>query len=245
MTYFITGAAGFIGSQLTDRLLANGETVVGYDNLSTGEMRFLEQASANPNFRFIKGDLLDAETLTRAMNGREFRLPSRRQCRRAFRHRTSASATSSRTPSRPSTCSRPCGRTACKRIGFSSTGSIYGEPDDFPTPEDAPFPVQTSLYGASKLAGEGMIQAYCEGFGFQACIFRFVSILGERYTHGHVFDFFKKLSDDPSSLHVLGNGQQRKSYLYVQDCIDAMLLAIRVPTTRSTSSISAPTKQAA
>ena len=71
-----------------------------------------------------------------------------------------------------------------------------------------------------------MIQAYCEGFGFQGYIFRFVSILGERYTHGHVFDFYKKLATDPTRLHVLGNGKQRKSYLYVQDCIDAMLLAI-------------------
>ena len=113
-----------------------------------------------------------------------------------------------------------------RRIAFSSTGSIYGEPEVFPTPETAPFPVQTSLYGASKLAGEGLIQAYCAGFGFQGFIFRFVSILGERYTHGHVFDFFHKLSANPSQIEILGNGKQRKSYLYVQDCIDAMLLAI-------------------
>jgi len=113
-----------------------------------------------------------------------------------------------------------------QRIAFSSTGSIYGEPDLFPTPERAPFPVQTSLYGASKLAGEGLIQAYCEGFGFQAYIFRFVSILGERYSHGHVFDFYKSLRGNPQELRVLGNGEQRKSYLYVHDCIDAMLMAI-------------------
>jgi UDP-glucose 4-epimerase len=112
-----------------------------------------------------------------------------------------------------------------KRIAFSSTGSIYGEPTVFPTPEDAPFPVQTSLYGASKLACEGLIAAYCEGFGFTGHIFRFVSILGERYTHGHVFDFYARLRKDPSTLHVLGNGKQRKSYLYVQDCIDAIFLA--------------------
>jgi UDP-glucose 4-epimerase len=113
-----------------------------------------------------------------------------------------------------------------ERIGFSSTGSIYGEASTFPTPEDAPFPVQTSLYGASKLGAEGFISAYCEGFGFQAYIFRFVSILGERYTHGHVFDFVRSLLHDPKSLTVLGNGKQRKSYLYVQDCIDAMLLCL-------------------
>jgi UDP-glucose 4-epimerase len=113
-----------------------------------------------------------------------------------------------------------------KRIAFSSTGSVYGEATVIPTPEDAPFAVQTSLYGASKLAGEGLIAAYCEGFGLQSWIFRFVSILGERYTHGHVFDFYKQLKQDSSKLHVLGDGRQRKSYLYIQDCVDAMLLAM-------------------
>jgi len=116
------------------------------------------------------------------------------------------------------------------RIAFSSTGSIYGEPAVFPTPENAPFPIQTSLYGASKLAGEGLIQAYCEGFGFQGYIFRFVSILGERYTHGHVFDFYKRLQENPGELRVLGNGKQKKSYLYIQDCINAMLLALEKAT---------------
>jgi UDP-glucose 4-epimerase len=113
-----------------------------------------------------------------------------------------------------------------RRIGFSSTGSIYGEPEIFPTPENAPFPVQTSLYGASKLAGEGLIAAYCEGFGFQSHIFRFVSVLGERYTHGHVFDFYKKLRRDATVLPVLGDGNQRKSYIYIQDCIDGILTAV-------------------
>ena len=113
-----------------------------------------------------------------------------------------------------------------RRIAFSSTGSVYGEPNVFPTPEDAPFPVQTSLYGASKAAGEALISAYCEGFGFQGYIFRFVSLLGERYSHGHVFDFYRSLLRTPGELKVLGNGKQRKSYLYVQDCLDAMLLAI-------------------
>jgi len=114
-----------------------------------------------------------------------------------------------------------------KRIGFSSTGSVYGEAEVIPTPEDAPFPIQTSLYGASKLAGEGLLAAYAEGFGYTAYIFRFVSILGERYTHGHVFDFCKKLKDDPTKLYVLGNGHQRKSYLYVKDCMEAILTVIR------------------
>src|SRR5262249_44714748 len=110
-----------------------------------------------------------------------------------------------------------------KTIAFSSTGSVYGETTTFPTPEDAPFPIQTSLYGASKLAGEGLIQAYCEGFEFEGYIFRFVSILGERYTHGHVFDFYRQLLQHPHRLEVLGDGTQRKSYLYINDCIEAML----------------------
>jgi UDP-glucose 4-epimerase len=113
-----------------------------------------------------------------------------------------------------------------RRIAFSSTGSVYGEPQVFPTPETAPFPIQTSLYGASKVAAEGLIQAYCEGFGFQGYIFRFVSILGERYSHGHVFDFYKRLRQNPEELSILGNGRQRKSYLYVQDCMDAIFFVI-------------------
>jgi UDP-glucose 4-epimerase len=112
-----------------------------------------------------------------------------------------------------------------KKIAFSSTGSVYGEAKVIPTPEEAQFPVQTSLYGASKVACESLIEAYCEGFGFQGWIFRFVSILGERYTHGHVFDFYKKLLDNPDELPVLGDGHQKKSYLYIQDCIDAILFA--------------------
>src|SRR5262245_21573710 len=110
-----------------------------------------------------------------------------------------------------------------KTIAFSSTGSVYGEATLIPTPENAPFPIQTSLYGSSKLAGEALIHSYCEGFGLEGYIFRFVSILGERYTHGHVLDFYQQLIEHPEYLEVLGDGTQRKSYLYVQDCLTAML----------------------
>ena len=111
-----------------------------------------------------------------------------------------------------------------KKISFSSTGSVYGEASVIPTPEDAPFPIQTSLYGSSKLAGESLITSYCEGYNFVANIFRFVGILGERYTHGHIYDFYKKLKQNPEELEILGDGKQKKSYLCVQDCIDAMQL---------------------
>jgi UDP-glucose 4-epimerase len=225
MTYFITGAAGFIGSHLVDRLLASGGTVIGYDNLSTGRMRFLESASENPTFRFVNGDLLDTETLTRAMKTADFvfHLAANADVRFGLEHPERDLQQNTVATFNVLEAMRA---NNVKRLAFSSTGSIYGESKIFPTPEDAPFPVQTSLYGAAKLAAEGMIQAYCEGYGFQGYIFRFVSILGERYTHGHVFDFFQKLSADPSRLHVLGDGRQRKSYLYVHDCIDAILLAI-------------------
>jgi UDP-glucose 4-epimerase len=116
-----------------------------------------------------------------------------------------------------------------RRIAFASTGSVYGEPEVFPTPETCPFPVQTSLYGASKLAGEALIQAYAHGYDFVGVIFRFVSILGERYTHGHVFDFCRSLRKDPSRLRVLGDGRQEKSYLYVGDCVSAMKLVMEQP----------------
>jgi UDP-glucose 4-epimerase len=113
-----------------------------------------------------------------------------------------------------------------KKFIFSSTGSVYGEAVSVPTPEDAPFPIQTSLYGASKLACEGMIAAYAESFGIQAWIFRFVSILGPRYTHGHVYDFYNQLVEHPDKLTVLGDGHQKKSYLHVTDCISGIFIAL-------------------
>jgi UDP-glucose 4-epimerase len=222
---FITGAAGFIGSNLVDRLLARGDDVVGYDNLTTGRREFLETALENPRFRLVLGDVLDASALGAAMRGSDFvfHLAANADVRFGVEHPEKDLQQNTTATFRVLEAMRENG---VKRIAFSSTGSIYGEPTVFPTPEDAPFPVQTSLYGASKLACEGMISAYCEGFGFSGFIFRFVSILGERYTHGHVFDFYRRLRDDPKTLHVLGNGKQRKSYLYVHDCIDAIFLAI-------------------
>jgi UDP-glucose 4-epimerase len=117
-----------------------------------------------------------------------------------------------------------------QNIVFASTGSIYGEAKTIPTTESSEFPIQTSLYGASKLACEGMIQAYCEGFGIKSWIFRFVSILGTRYTHGHIYDFMKQLKIDSNNLKVLGNGHQRKSYLHISDCMNGVLLGIEKST---------------
>lgn len=225
MKYFITGASGFIGSNFTDRFLNDGHEVVGYDNLSTGQEEFLKSALQNNKFKFIKGDLLEKDKLIKAMKNCDviIHLAANADIKDGLNHpfkdlEQNTIATFNVLESMRFN--------KIKKIVFSSTGSVYGDCDMIPTPENAPFPIQTSLYATSKLSGEGLIQSYCEGYGFQSWIFRFVSILGERYSHGHVFDFYKQLLKDPNNLVVLGDGKQKKSYLHVWDCIDAVIHAM-------------------
>ena len=222
MKVLVTGCAGFIGSNLVDRLLHEGHTVVGLDNFSTGRPEFLEGARRSSAFALVECDLTDGGAIVPFFEG----------CDLVFHFAANADVRfGTDRPSRDLEQNtfatfnvlEAMRANSIRRIAFSSTGSIYGEAPVIPTPENAPFPIQTSLYGASKLAGEGLIQAYCEGFGYEASIFRFVSILGERYTHGHVFDFYHQLLQHPEHLKVLGDGTQRKSYLYIGDCLDAIL----------------------
>ena len=224
-TVLVTGCAGFIGSTLVDRLLSQGLDVIGIDNFSTGHLKFLEFALAQNKFKFYDVDLLDEKSILPCFSGIDFvfHLAANADVRFGTSNPKKDLEQNTIVTFNVLEAMRKSG---IKNIAFSSTGSVYGESPLIPTPEDGPFPIQTSLYGASKLACEGLIASYCEGFGFQSWIFRFVSILGERYTHGHIFDFYHKLSISPDRLDVLGNGKQRKSYLYVQDCIDGMLLAI-------------------
>jgi UDP-glucose 4-epimerase len=228
---FITGAAGFIGSSLADLLLAQGRDVVGWDNFSTGQEKFLIGANQNSRFRLQRGDNLDLEALTAAMKGCDtvFHLAANADVRFGLQHPRKDLEQNTVATFNVLEAMRSNG---IKTIAFSSTGSVYGEAAVIPTPEDAPFPIQTSLYAASKLAGEGLIHSYCEGYGFEGYVFRFVSILGERYTHGHVFDFYQQLTEHPDYLKVLGDGTQRKSYLYVQDCLGAMLHVMARATAR-------------
>jgi UDP-glucose 4-epimerase len=221
----VTGAGGYIGSNLCDRLLRDGVQVNGLDNFSTGQERFLQGALQSPGFKLLRGDLQDPSILAESVAGCDFvfHLAANADVRFGFEHPDRDLQQNTVGTFRVLEAARAAG---VKGFAFSSTGSVYGEPQVHPTPEDAPFPVQTSLYGASKLAGEGLIQAYAEGYGMKAFIFRFVSILGPRYTHGHVFDFYKKLMAEPGRLRVLGNGMQRKSYLHVEDCIEAVLMAV-------------------
>jgi UDP-glucose 4-epimerase len=203
--------------------VAEGLEVVVYDNFVTGQRRFLEGFEASPGAHVVEGDILNRDALAAAMAGCDtvFHLAANADVRygledpsRDFQQNTVGTYTVLE-------AMRVAG---ARRILFASSGSVYGDADVVPTPESCPFPVQTSLYGAAKLAGESMIQAYCEGYGFTGVVLRFVSVLGERYTHGHLYDFTRALRADPSTLLVQGDGRQRKSYLYVGDCVEAIVL---------------------
>jgi UDP-glucose 4-epimerase len=223
LNVLVTGGAGFIGSHVAHGLLASGASrVTIFDNLSTG---FRALVPDDPRVRFVQADLLDQGALSQAMKGQGFvfhiaanadikdNLTSPRKCVDQNILTTQNVLEAMR-------------ENGVKCIAFSSTGSVYGEPDVIPTPEDAPMPIQTSIYATSKVAAEGLLTSYALGFGFRSWIFRFVSLLGPSYSHGHVIDFYKKLRDDPTRLAVLGDGHQKKSYLHVKDCVRAMFLAI-------------------
>ncbi len=225
--FFVTGAAGFIGSHFTDRALAKGHQVVGFDNMSTGQKFFLKDALTNKNFKLIEGDIREIEQLQKAMSDLKpdwvIHFAANADVRRGLdRPRRDLDYNTIGTWN----VVESARGVDCKNVLFSSTGSVYGEPKVFPTPENGPFPEQTSLYGASKLAGEGILSAYAHGYGMNNVVFRFVSILGPRYTHGHVFDFMKKLKADKTKLPVLGNGKQLKSYLHMNDLMKGLWLVI-------------------
>lgn len=222
MRCVVTGAAGFIASNLVDRLLSDGHQVIGYDNFSTGVRSNLEGALSSNAFELVEADLLDADRLRSAVRGAEkiFHFAANADVRFGLNHPKKDLEQNVYVTWNVLEAMR---QENVPHIIFSSTGSVYGEATVIPTPEDAPFPIQTSLYGASKASAEAFIQAYAEGFGIRGTILRFVSVLGERYSHGHVIDFYKQLKEHPDRIRVLGDGSQRKSYLYIGDCIDAVI----------------------
>jgi UDP-glucose 4-epimerase len=220
---FITGGAGFIGSHVADELLALGAEVVIYDSLVTGRWEFLPKDAAE-RLKFIQGDVLDFASLRAAMSGCDF----------VFHFQANADVrggiNNTRVDLEQNTLAtwnvlEAMRLENIKGIAFASSATVYGEPDVFPTPENYA-PVQTSLYGASKYACEAMIQAFSEYYGIRCFIYRFVSWIGERYTHGIIFDLIKKLKQDPTRLPLLGDGTQRKSYLYVKDGVRGIMVGI-------------------
>ena len=211
----ITGGAGFIGSTLADALLARGVERRDPRRLPHRPSRVRRPARSPTARELFEGDILDDAVLAAAVAGVDtvFHLQANADVRHGLDHPQRDLEQNTIATSNVLEAMRAAGATTDRVL---LDRRVYGEHATVPTPEDAPFPVQTSLYGASKVAGEGMIAAYAHGYGFTGVVFRFVSMLGERYTHGHVIDFYRALKRDPSHLRVLGNGKQQKSYLYVR-----------------------------
>jgi len=222
----VTGCAGFIGSNLCERLIKNGYQVSGLDNLTTGRIQFLNQIRTSKNFSFYQVDLYKEKNLNSYFKNQDivFHLAANADVKDGLLHPRKDLEQNTIVTFNVLNAMR---KNNVTKIVFSSTGSIYGEPSSFPTIEETSFPIQTSLYGSSKLACEGLIQAFCFGYNMKAYIFRFASLLGKNYTHGHLFDFYKQLKNNKNKLLVLGDGNQKKSYLNVADCIDAIFLALK------------------
>ena len=221
----VTGCAGFIGSNLVNFLLKKKYQVVGLDNLSTGKKEFLNDAIKNKHFIFHKVDLFKNDIKKYFKNVETvFHLAANADVRFGLKYRNKDIQQNIIVTHN---ILEAMLKHKVKKIAFSSTGSVYGESDQIPTKENCPFPIQTSLYGASKLSAESIISAYCEGYNIKSYLFRFVSILGEKYSHGHVYDFIKQLKRDKNKLKVLGDGNQRKSYLNIEDCLEAMHVAMK------------------
>jgi len=221
----VTGGSGFIGSHIVDFLVdVIGADTTVYDNLSTGDRSLVEHHKNKTNFHFIEADVLDLDTLEKSFGGADtvVHFQANADVRGGIENRRIDLEQNTISTWNVLECMK---RQGVKNIAFSSSATIYGEPETFPTPEDIA-PLQTSLYGASKFCGEAMIQAYCEYFGMRSFIYRFVSWTGERYSHGVVYDFYKKLKASPNKLEILGNGKQNKSYLDVTDGVNGIMTAI-------------------
>lgn len=222
MRALVTGGAGFIGSHLIDRLVSRGDKVVVLDNLSSGKIEFIQNHIDSGSVELIEGDLTVLEDVLNVMDGIEcvFHLAANPDIRLGTRVTDTDLNQGTIATYNIVESMRRCG---VKKIVFASSSVVYGEDAPMPTPENHGPCMPISLYGASKQAGEGLISSWVGTFGLQAWIFRFANIIGERGTHGVIFDFIHKLKADPSRLEVLGNGLQEKSYMEVGDCVDGIL----------------------
>lgn len=218
MRAIVFGGAGFIGSALAAKLLSEGNEVTVFDSLYTGKMENLAGCKGKNGFRFVKGDMRDAAEVRAAIKGQDiaYHLAANADIRGGMENTGLDLEYNTATTLN---CLEAMRKEGVGRMVFTSSSAVYGEPSVFPTPEGYGPLQPTSLYGASKLAAEGYVSAFCETFGMQSWVFRFVNILGAANNHGVVGDFIRKLKADPEKLLILGDGRQRKSCLHISDCL--------------------------
>ena len=225
MKYLVTGGAGFIGSNIVDRLMKEGHEVVVLDNLSSGNEDFISHHAGKQKFTFVKGDLLCPETLDKAVAGVDFvfHIAANPDVRYGI-DRTRIDLEQG--PIATHNLLEAMRKYDVKNIAFSSSSTVYGEVTELPTAETYGPLLPISLYGASKLACEAMISSYCHSFDMKAVMFRFANVIGFRGTHGVLVDFINKLRDNPKELEILGDGKQKKSYFLVEDCVGGIFTAV-------------------
>jgi UDP-glucose 4-epimerase len=223
MFAIVTGGAGFIGSHLVDALVGRGDEVLVIDNLASGEEANLKSHLEEERIRFLKADLLDDGWQAHLRGAdRVYHIAADPDVRGSVRTPAMMFANNVVATERVLEAMRA---ESVPEIVFTSTSTVYGEASVIPTPENYAPMEPISVYGASKLAGEALISAYCASFGMRALVFRFANIIGERSNHGVIWDFVHKLRANPGELEILGDGRQTKSYLDVQSCVSAMLFA--------------------
>ena len=228
---FIAGGAGFIGSAFVDRLLSQAETelVTVYDNFSSGRAWHLDAGRDDQRLRVVRGDILDNGALLEAMTGHELvmHLASNPDIARAA---TEPTVDFDQGTLLTNNIVEAMRRSGAATILYASGSGVYGDLGDVEAVEDHGPLIPVSTYGASKLAGEALISSYCHMFGIRGIVFRFGNVVGARQTHGVGFDFVRRLRETPSALTILGDGSQTKSYIDVDDVIDAVLLAEKYST---------------
>ena len=221
MKILVTGGAGFIGSHLIDELIDIGYEIDCIDNFSTGKKEYIQHHLGEKNFRLIEGDILktnikdvinDCDVVFHLAANPDVKLGAM-DTRVHFEQNILATYR----------ILEGMRKKGIKKIAFTSTSTVYGEAVEIPTPEDYGPLIPISLYGASKLSCEALISSYCHTFDMEGVIYRFANVVGPRSTHGVTYDFVNKLRKNPNELEILGDGKQKKSYMHISDCINAMI----------------------